>query len=100
MLYEVITAQLSTDFCAICIPIQVGGERTGILSHYILDAPSLPFIHNRHENAKPVKAAGKTGVRIHLHQDLFDLVDGQAGVESLVQRCFQLVRISISYNFV
>src|SRR5215213_1147374 len=56
----------------------------------ILDASLLPFLQHGHESIDAVQTARKTAVRIHLNENISDLVDGQAAIEPAVQSRSQM----------
>src|SRR5882724_5463412 len=65
----------------------VSNRRRGFPLH-ILDPSLLPFLQHGHESIDAVQTARKTAVRIHLHENVFDLVHGEAAMSPL----FRVVR--------
>ena len=77
----------------IFILVQIGGNRAGFLSDLVFDPIGFTLIEDRHEREDTVQAAWESGIGIHLHQDFLDLVHGQPGFETVVQRCVQLFHV-------
>ncbi len=59
-------------------------------SCHVLDATLLAILHNLQKLAKCIQAFRKAGVGIELNQNFLGLTDGQAGIQSLIQRDVEL----------
>src|SRR5215212_1040456 len=70
----------------------VCNRRRGFPRH-ILDPSLLPFFQHGHESIDAVQTARKTAVRIHLNENVFDLIDGEAAIEAAVQSRSQMFQI-------
>src|SRR5215212_11522017 len=57
---------------------------------YILDPSLLPFLQHGHERIDAVQTARKTAVRIHLNENVVNLIDGEAAIEPAVQSRSQM----------
>src|SRR6266545_5817041 len=55
-------------------------------AHFIRDAFALPLLDHVDEDVEPIQTAREPRVGVHLNENLFDLVDGPAGIQSFSQR--------------
>ena len=87
--------QLGPDPGPVGVPVQIRGQRARFTAFLVPDAPCLALVHDGHEGADAVETARKTGIRIQLHQDFLDLIDGQTGFQTGVQGGLQLFHVAV-----
>ncbi len=76
--YHFLPGERRAHSCAVLVPVRAGGQWCGVSAHFILDAPRLPLVHHGHEGLDAAQAAREPCVRVHLNQNLLDLVHGQS----------------------